>query len=92
MMEDFTITIYYFCYNYCKQLEIQQDAKQKLNDSEIIITSIIAARYFSGNLTKEPSYVQGHWGCKQLNKSNFNSNLHRFSSLILSLFCVLGHQ
>ena len=39
---------------------------------------------------KGMNYMQVHWGCESLNKSNLNRRLHRLNMIILSLFRALG--
>jgi len=92
MMDDFTVAIYCFIDDYCQISETKEDVKRKLNDAEVITIAIISARYFSGNLTKGFDYMRVHWGCKKLDKSNFNRLLHRLSTVILSLFRLLGSR
>ena len=85
-MDDFTIAIYCFSDDYCKLSRSPEDVKRKLNDAEVITTALVSARYFSCNLSKGCDYMCVHWGCKKLDKSNFN----RLRLMILSLFRSLG--
>jgi hypothetical protein len=91
-MNDFTIAIYCFVDDYLQVAGRKEANKRKLNDAEVIITALLAARYFGGNLTSACSYMCQHQRCQMPHKSNFNRSLHRLSKVISSLFLALGQS
>lgn len=91
-MEDFTIAIYCFIDDFLKVSYRKEDKKQKLSNSEILTTAIIAARYFSGNFVKARQYMQEVHGSKVIDKSNFNRHIHRLTDVLTNIFFSLGQS
>lgn len=89
-MEDFTIAIYCFVDDYLGLKGKKSDPRAKLSDAELIVTALVSARYFAGNLTIARNYMQVHNGCCMPHKSNFTRQLHRLSEEIIALFFALA--
>lgn len=47
-MKDFTVAIYSFLDDFCKNIELFKE-NQKTRDAEVLVAAILAARYVGGN-------------------------------------------
>lgn len=53
--------------------------------------TLIATRFFAGNLTLSRHYMEQHWGQNKLDKSGFTRLLHHLTDTLLALFATCGH-
>jgi len=91
-MEDFTIAIYCFTDDFLKKSAPKQATNRKMSDAEIITTSVVAARYFGGNLTTASHYMRCHHGSELPDKSNFNRHMHRLADTMIAIFIAFGQR
>lgn len=91
-MADYTIAIYCFFDDFIKISRPKEDCRRKINDAGIMLTLILAARYFQGNLTSASMYLRQHHGFCPLDKSNLSRHLHRLQHLIEMLFYAFGRS
>lgn len=91
-MEDFTIAIYCIVDDYLQIGHPKAGVRRKLTDSQIIVTALVAARYFSGNFVKAQLYLREVHQFDFPDKSNFSRHLHRLADLISRLFFAFGQH
>lgn len=76
-MEYEIIAIYCWCELILNQLNIQDDQRAEMSNSEILTTAIVAVRFFFGNFESARKFLQEHkYIPKMLSKSRFNRRLH----------------
>ncbi len=85
-MNDEIVAIYCLCDDILRAMNHQGDKQQKMSDSEVMTTAIVAVLYFGGNFEKarrdlpESQYIP-----KMLSRSRFNRRLHRIEPMLLML-------
>lgn len=85
------IAIYAITDDLLKAVGHQNDCRAQLSDAEVVTTSFVAARFFSGNHQSAQAYLKDHELMPQmLSKSRFNRRLHRLFLPLLELFDYLG--
>lgn len=94
-MSDNVIAIYCFLDDFFLEVDPQNgslkpQAKPKVNDSIVLTTAIIAARFFGGNQASAMSYMADKQGVVMLEKSTFNRRLHRLADTLSVLFYYLA--
>lgn len=57
-------------------LPLLADPRRRLTGAQVLTTALVAARFFSGNLTLGRHYMEQHWGQNRLDKSGFIRHLH----------------
>lgn len=66
-----------------KELKIQDDAQSKMTTSEVMITALVAAKFFGGNQENARRFMFDHgYVYRILSKSQFNRRLHRIDSFV----------
>ena len=70
----------------------KNDVHCKIPDAEILTTTLLAARYFYGNLYSACAYMQAHQGVQMIDKSGFTRRLHGLQEQLLALFVALGQS
>lgn len=92
-MDNEIVTIYCLCDDILKAMNHKEDVQQKMSDSEVMTTAIVAVIYYGGNFEKArkmmsaPEYIP-----KMLSRSRFNRRLHQVEPMLLELFEVLGES
>ena len=89
-MEDFTIAIYCFIDDYMKVSTPWENPKQKMLNSEVITTALVASRFFGGNYINACHYMVTKHGCLLPHKSNFIRQLNKLSEKIMAIFIAFG--
>ena len=91
-MELQIITFYILCDELLTALKIRQDSQVRMNDSEVMLTVLTAAKFFRGNFRiagcflKEYGYIP-----KMLSESRLNRRLHAIEDYVWeSLFFILS--
>jgi hypothetical protein len=68
-----------------------EDKRRSVSDSEIIITAIVAAKFFGGNQFHAIHFMKSHKHIpKMLSESRFNRRLHAIGELLYELFLQIG--
>jgi Transposase DDE domain len=71
------IAIYCWCELILRQLNILDDCRAEMNNSEVLTTAIVAVRFFSGNFENARKFLKEHkYIPNMLSKSRFNRRLH----------------
>lgn len=69
----------------------REDIRRHISDAEVIITALVAARFFGGNHAQSQDYLQEHGLIPQmLSASQLNRRLHAIAGLIYDLQQQLG--
>lgn len=77
--------IYCICDDYLKELEIIAWPNEKMKDSEVISTLIIAAQYFGGNIEKARVFLFDHgYIPNMLSKSRLIERIHKIPGCIFN--------
>lgn len=90
MLKDSTIAIYVILDDILKTISYQEDKQRRINDSLILTTVLISARYFGGNMSKTLGYIKSHHCHNMLDVSRFNRRMHACSDLMEQVFMLLG--
>jgi hypothetical protein len=86
-MKDKTIAIYVFLDDIMIESGHKETFNRNTSDSEIITTSLIAAKYFHGHIDNAISFVkQTGLMPGMLSKSRFNRRIHALYDLVINLF------
>lgn len=91
LMDEEIIIIYCLCDDFLKMSKKYVDPQEKMSDSEVMTTALVAALYFGGNfekaisLLKEPRYIPN-----MLSRSRFNRRLHKIKEEFITLFDTIG--
>lgn len=92
-MIDNACAIYCFLDDYLKTINHKEDKQRQMNDSEILLTAIIASLYFGGNHSLALQYVNDHKICLHvLEKSRFNRRLHAIADAMHTIFESIGQM
>lgn len=85
------VTVYTIVDDIIKALGHKFDKRQKMTDSEVITTEIIAALIFGGNIERARKILL-ELGLipDMLGKSRLNRRIHKLADLAQSIFCGLG--
>src|ERR1017187_6576507 len=74
-----------------KGINHQEDTRRSISDSEIVITAIVAAKYFGGNQYQAIHFMKSYkYIPKMLNVSRFNRRLCAIGELLYKLFLQVG--
>lgn len=80
-METKAIIAYVICDDTIKDLKIKQDIQSRMNDAEVMVTGIIGAIEYSGNLEKASrSLKAGGYIPNMLSRSQLNRRLHKIEN------------
>lgn len=86
------VAVYTICDDLLISLGHQDDTRAKMSDAEVMMTTLIAARYFAGNqqtawfsVLKTLGYIPNMFG-----HSRFNRRLHQIAEHFQTLFQVLA--
>jgi len=84
-MELEIIAIYCWCDLILNQLNIKNDCRIKMNNTEIITTAIVAVRFFCGNFENARAFLKEHkYIPNMLSKSRLNRRLHALGANLIS--------
>ena len=61
-----------------------------LDRCEVLTTTLVAARFFGGNLVVAKHYMEQHRRQNRLDKSGFTRRLHTFTDTLLALLATVG--
>jgi hypothetical protein len=87
------IALYCIIDDMLKGMHHYEDARVKVNDSEVIVTAFVSALYFGGHLDNGRHFMQMKgYIPDMLDKSQFCRRLHRLSDFLLALFYKLGKE
>ena len=93
LQEDKIIAIYCFVDDFLKGVGHQEPANRKMNDSELITTTIVSALYFGGHWDHARGFMQmTRLIPGMLDKSRFCRRLHSLEPLLCKMFFELGHD
>lgn len=68
-----------------------EDTRRSVSDSEIIVTAIVAAKFFGGNQYHAINFMKSHgYIPKMVSESRFNRRLHAVGYLLYKLFLQIG--
>jgi hypothetical protein len=86
-----TAAIYIFFDDILKSMEHKEPINRKTTDAEIATVTLIAARYFGGNIETTICFVRSTGLMPtMLGKSRFNRRMHKIGELLAELFFYLG--
>lgn len=74
-----------------KALGHKEDARRRMSDAEVLVTALVAARFFAGNHQQSRDYLDEHGLVPEmLSASRLNRRLHQISELMYDLQMQLG--
>jgi Transposase DDE domain len=92
-MDDHILAIYGVCHDCLKALHHREDRQQKMTDSEVMTTALVAMRFFGGNFEHARALLgTGHYIPTMLSRSRLNRRLYQLQHLFSTLFDLLGQM
>lgn len=93
LTRDKVISLFCFIDDLLKAINLKEDQRRKVSDSEIVTTALISSLYFGGHQNNVRLFMKMTGLIPQmLDKSRFNRRLHSLSELIYDLFMQVGHH
>jgi len=96
-MDDTIVTLFCLCDDFLKARHHWEDPQQRMSDSEVMTTALIAAHTFGGNLEtarqflgEKPSARMQAYVPRMLSASRLNRRLHTLQAVFVAFFETLG--
>lgn len=93
LTRDKIIGLFCFIDDLLKAINLKEDQRCKVSDSEIVTTGLVSSLYFGGHRDNARLFMKMTGLVpNMLDKSRFNRRLHSLSELIYDLFMQVGHH
>jgi hypothetical protein len=92
-MDDHILAIYCVCHDFLKALHHREDRQQKMTDSEVRTTALVAMLFFGGNFEHARALLgTGHYIPTMLSRSRVKRRLSQLQHLFSTRFDLLGQM
>jgi hypothetical protein len=92
-MDEQIVAIYCLFDDLLRSLGHREDPQVRMNDAEVMTTSLVAVLYYGGNFRRACTFMEEYgYVPHMLSRSRFNRRLHRIRDFFLTLFGLLGEH